>query len=141
MASKRALDLLLGRESLDRQSFGFEVARIIGAEKARGLFTYFARFDVALLIDLCWRIGASPEDERIKSMVNFVAGEQGPYGLWEYKPNPQATRWVTTRVLPLPGPARISSGPSRCATASRWASVRPSSRWSKGRFLPSAGAV
>ena len=29
-----------------------------------------------------------------------------------------AMRWVTTRVLPLPGPARISSGPSPCKTAS-----------------------
>ena len=33
----------------------------------------------------------------------------------------------STRVLPLPAPARISSGPSPCVTASRWGSLRPSS--------------
>ena len=30
-----------------------------------------------------------------------------------------AMRWVSTRVLPEPAPARISSGPSPCTTASR----------------------
>src|SRR3990172_5736508 len=29
----------------------------------------------------------------------------------------QAMRWVTTRVLPVPGPASTSSGPSPCVTA------------------------
>src|SRR3954452_17137141 len=37
-------------------------------------------------------------------------------------------RWVRTRVLPEPAPARISSGPSPCVTASRWGALRPSSR-------------
>ena len=39
-------------------------------------------------------------------------------------------RWVSTRVLPEPAPARISSGPSPCVTASRWGSFRPSRSWS-----------
>src|SRR4051794_8015165 len=38
-----------------------------------------------------------------------------------------ATRRVITRVLPLPAPAMISSGPSTCVTASRCASVRSES--------------
>jgi hypothetical protein len=97
--AKRALDLLLGRESLDRQAFGFEVARIIGAEQARGLFTYHARFDVALFLDLIWRVGGSLEDERISKLVTFAMNEQGPYGLWEYYPRPQASRWVSFDVL------------------------------------------
>jgi hypothetical protein len=97
--AKRALDLLLGRESLDRQAFGFEVARIIGAEPARGLFTYFARFDVALLLDLCWRIGASFEDDRVSNLVAFAKKEQGSYGMWEYRSRPQAGRWITFDVL------------------------------------------
>jgi hypothetical protein len=97
--AKRALDLLLGRESLDRQAFGFEVARVIGAERAKGLFTYFARFDVALLLDLCWRIGASLEDDRVLNLVEFAKKEQGPYGLWEYRSRPQASRWITFDVL------------------------------------------
>ena len=37
-------------------------------------------------------------------------------------------RWVSTRVLPEPAPARISSGPSPCRTASRCGGFRPSSR-------------
>ena len=37
-------------------------------------------------------------------------------------------RCVSTRVLPEPAPARISSGPSPCVTASRWGSLRPPSR-------------
>ncbi|MGB3714420.1 MAG: hypothetical protein WA996_08330 [Candidatus Promineifilaceae bacterium] len=97
--AKRALDLLLGRESLDRQAFGFEVARVLGAERAKGLFTYFARFDVALLLDLCWRVGASLEDDRVSNLVEFAKKEQGPYGLWEYRSRPQASRWVTFDVL------------------------------------------
>jgi hypothetical protein len=95
----RAMDLLLGRESLDRQAFGFEVARIVGAEQARGYFTYFARFDVALFLDLCWRVGASLEDRRILNLTSFARSEQGPYGLWEYRPRPQASRWITFDVI------------------------------------------
>ena len=41
-----------------------------------------------------------------------------------------AMRCVITRVLPLPGPARINSGPARCSTAARWAGVRDSKRCS-----------
>src|SRR5215207_6373105 len=43
-------------------------------------------------------------------------------------PTRWAIRWVRTRVLPEPAPARISSGPSPCSTAWRWGSLRPSSR-------------
>src|SRR4051812_42502615 len=38
-----------------------------------------------------------------------------------------AIRCVSTRVLPEPAPARISSGPSPCTTASRWGRLRPAS--------------
>ena len=34
-------------------------------------------------------------------------------------------RWVMTRVLPLPAPARISTGPSTASTASRWLGLSP----------------
>lgn len=43
-------------------------------------------------------------------------------------------RCVTTRVLPLPGPAKTNSGPSTCSTAARCDSVRPSRRGSKAEF-------
>jgi hypothetical protein len=98
-AAKRALDLLLGRETREKHTLGFEVARAIGAEPARGFFTYYARFDVALLLDLCWRVGASQDDDRVAAVVRFVVGLQGPYGLWEYAPRPQASRWMTFDLL------------------------------------------
>src|SRR5829696_1681342 len=45
---------------------------------------------------------------------------------------PDRTRWairrVRTAVLPDPAPARMRSGPSPWRTASRWGSLRPSSR-------------
>src|SRR6266567_2831830 len=51
-----------------------------------------------------------------------------------------ATRWTMTRVLPEPGPARMSSGPSTCETAVRWCGLRPSSRCSARavEFFPGA---
>ena len=97
--ARRALDLLLGRETRERQNLGFEVARLIGVERTRGFLTYHARFDVAQMLDLCWRIGASTDDGRVAEMVKFVTGLQGEYGLWEYQPNPQASRWVTFDLL------------------------------------------
>src|SRR4051812_19151493 len=39
-----------------------------------------------------------------------------------------AMRWVSTRVLPDPAPATMSSGPSWCRTASRWTGFSPSKR-------------
>src|SRR5690606_20649227 len=35
-----------------------------------------------------------------------------------------ATRWVITRVLPVPAPASSNSGPPRCSTPARWAGLR-----------------
>jgi len=98
-AARRALDLLLGRETRDSYHLGFEVARLIGLEPPTGYLTYFARFDPALLLDLCWRIAASLEDERVADLAAFVRGQQGPYGLWTYKRHPQASRWVSFDLL------------------------------------------
>jgi hypothetical protein len=95
----RALDLLLGRETRETQTLGFEIARLLGLEVARGFLTYYARFDLALVLDLCWRIGATIEDARIAEMMAFVQGMRGPYGLWEYAARPQASRWITFDLL------------------------------------------
>jgi hypothetical protein len=97
--TRRALDLLLGRETRETHTLGFEVARLIGVEPARGFLTYYARFDLALILDLCWRVGANPDDERIAEMVEFVRGLRGAYGLWEYRPRRQASRWLTFDLL------------------------------------------
>jgi hypothetical protein len=97
--ARRALDLLLARDTREKQPLGLEVARLIGAEEARGTLTYFARFDLALVLDLSWRIGASSEDRRVADLIRFVRQLQGRYGLWEYAPRPQASRWVTFDIL------------------------------------------
>ncbi|MFW9845624.1 MAG: hypothetical protein ACFFD6_02665 [Candidatus Thorarchaeota archaeon] len=97
--AKRALDLLLGRETRDRQAVGFNVARLVGFEEHRGHFTYHARFDPGLLLDLAWRIGASRNDERVTDLVNWLGEQQGEYGLWEYQPRPEASRWVSFDIL------------------------------------------
>ncbi|MBN1217565.1 MAG: hypothetical protein JXM69_01445 [Anaerolineae bacterium] len=114
--AQRALDLLLGREIRESYSFGFEVARTIGVEPARGFFTHYARFDLAQILDLCWRAGAGRDDERVIELVTFVQDLQGPYGLWEYTPRPQASRWVAFDLL---------RSLSRLGEAGDWLSLEP----------------
>jgi len=97
--ARQALDLLLGRETREEWALGFDVARLIGAEETRGFMTFFARFDLALLLDLCRRIGAGPDDERVADLVAFVQKLRGPYGLWEYGKKPQVSRWLTFDLL------------------------------------------
>ena len=98
-AARRGLDLLLAHEHRQAHTIGFEVARIIGAERPRGSFTYFKRYDVAQILDLSWRIGASLEDGRVADNVRFVKELQGPYGLWEYQRHPEVSHWVTFDLL------------------------------------------
>jgi len=98
-SARRALDLLLGRETRERHTVGFEIARLVGAEPTRGFLTRFARFDAAQILDLCWRAGANREDARVDELASFVEALQGPYGLWEYVPRPQASRWVSFDIV------------------------------------------
>lgn len=98
-AARRALGMLLGRETRELQNIGFEVARTVGAEPAGGWITYFARFDLALILDLCWRIGAGTDDARVADLVACLQELQGEYGVWEYANRPQASRWVTFDIL------------------------------------------
>jgi hypothetical protein len=93
------LDLLLAHGHRQAHNLGFEVARMIGAEPPRGGFTYFKRYDVAQILDLSWRIGASLEDVRVGENVKFVKELQGPYGLWEYQSYPEVSRWVSFDIL------------------------------------------
>jgi hypothetical protein len=94
-AAQRGLDLLLGTNILEKQSLGFEITRMLGVERARGFISYFARFDIAVILDLCWRIGASRDDKRLNRFISFILEQQGPYGLWENSLHPQTSRWVT----------------------------------------------
>jgi hypothetical protein len=98
-AARRGLDLLLAHEQRQAHTLGFEVARIIGAERPRGGFTYFKRYDVAQILDLSWRVGASLEDGRVADNVKFVQELQGSYGLWEYQRHPEVSRWITFDLL------------------------------------------
>lgn len=97
--ARRALDLLLGRETREAAQAGFEVARLLGAENFHGFTTFYARFDLALLLDLCGRVGADYSDERVAGLAEFIKGIQGPYGLWEYPALPQISRWLTVDLL------------------------------------------
>lgn len=113
--ARRALDLLLARETKDAHTLGFEAARLVGVEPARGFITYFARFDLALILELCWRVGATLNDERVSGVVQFIQSLQGSHGLWEYQ-KPQASRWVTFDVL---------RSLSRLDTEGDWVSLEP----------------
>ena len=96
--ARRALDLLLGRETRERYHVGFEVARTVGVEESTGFITYHARFDLAHVLKLCSRIGASTDDPRVQELVDFVVKGRNRYGLWEYM-RPQASKWVTYDLL------------------------------------------
>ena len=98
-SAQRGLDLLLAHEQRQAHALGFEVTRIIGAEPPRGAFTYFKRYDVGQILDLCWRVGASRDDPRVLANIQFVKELQGPYGLWEYPRHPEVARWVTFDLL------------------------------------------
>lgn len=97
--ARRGLDLLLGRETRDKEAFGFEMARMLGAEPLRGFVSFFARYDLSVVLDLCARIGADLEDERVSDMVDFVTRIRGPHGLWSHAAQPQCDRWLTFDVL------------------------------------------
>jgi len=97
--ARRAMDLLLGRETREESSLGFETARLVGAEPTRGFLTLHARFDLALMLALCRRVGAGPEDDRIAEVVRFVSRLRKPSGLWDYPSKPQAARWVSFDLL------------------------------------------
>ncbi|MBU7004264.1 MAG: hypothetical protein HXS50_01760 [Theionarchaea archaeon] len=97
--TRKALDLLLGRETRERTYLGFEVARLLGTEHIGGIFTHYARFDLAQILSLSWRVGASAADERVGDMISGVREMQGSQGLWQYLPSPYLSRWVTFDVL------------------------------------------
>src|SRR5579875_2058720 len=50
------------------------------------------------------------------------------YGVTSRSASRYAMRWVSTRVLPDPAPATMSSGPPWCTTAARCCGLSPASR-------------
>jgi hypothetical protein len=116
----RALDLLLGRETRERHHLGFELARILGAEPARGFITFHARHDCALLLDLCARIGVASDDPRVADLMAFVRSLQGPHGLWQHATHPHLSRWLTLDLL-----RSLSRLEHDTAKTSSWISLEP----------------
>jgi hypothetical protein len=117
--ARRGLDLLLGRETFERSSLGNEVARRIGLIPTRGFLTVHAHFDLALVLDLCWRIGADRSDERVAAFADAVTQMAGPYGLWSHPSAPAATRWLSFDLL------RSLSRLGSLGSDSDWVSMEP----------------
>ncbi|MFW9880891.1 MAG: hypothetical protein ACFFG0_48135, partial [Candidatus Thorarchaeota archaeon] len=88
-----------GCETKQKNLLGFVISRLIGLEESRGWRTYYPKMDTAHILSLCWKIGASLDDERISELVDFIKREQGDYGLWECSIRPQASRWLTFDLL------------------------------------------
>src|SRR5947209_1713855 len=84
---------------------------------------------------------SSPARSRISPaalLVNVIA--RISFGFAASVATRYAIRWVSTRVLPDPAPARIKSGPPGYVTASRWGSLSPSSRASRSVVVSGIGS-
>ncbi|MFX1449794.1 MAG: prenyltransferase/squalene oxidase repeat-containing protein [Promethearchaeota archaeon] len=97
--AKRALDLILGVETKQKYLLGFIISRLIGLEESKGWRTYYTKMDAAHILNLCWKIGASLDDDRILELFDFVKGEKNEYGMWDCTLHPQASRWLTFDLL------------------------------------------
>jgi hypothetical protein len=97
--AREALDLLLQRETRDEWTLGFEVARLVGVEVPRGFATFYARFDLAFILDIATRVGVAGDDPRVADLVAFLESKRGPYGLWDHPMHPHLSRWLTLDLL------------------------------------------
>lgn len=98
-AARRAADILLRRETREESTFGAEVSRLSGVEAPAGFVTFYARFDLAFLLDLCSRAGVSREDRRMGELASEIEGRRNDAGLFEHPVYPHLSRWLTLDVL------------------------------------------
>jgi hypothetical protein len=98
-AARAPLDLLLQRETRDEWSLGWEVARLTGIEPPAGFVTFYARFDLAFVLELAARCGAARDDPRVDHLVEFLLGLRGENGLWQHPSYPELARWLTFDIL------------------------------------------
>lgn len=98
-AARRAADILLRRETREESTFGAEVSRLCGAEDPAGFVTFYARFDLAFLLELCSRAGVSREDRRMGELASEIEGRRNDAGLFEHPVYPHLSRWLTLDVL------------------------------------------
>lgn len=96
--ARLALDHLLGRETREKTTLGFEAARLAGFEEARGFITFHGVHDPALLLELSARCGATAEDGRVADLAAFAEAQRGPFGAWDYAADPRASGWVSCAV-------------------------------------------
>lgn len=106
--ARQALDLLLQRETRDEWALGAEVSRLAGAEPPRGFATFYARHDLAFILDIASRMAASADDVRIADLIAFLETRRGPLGMWDHPRHPQLSRWLTLDILA--SRRRIESG-------------------------------
>lgn len=97
--ARKGMEHLLSCQTYDRQTLGFEVARIVGFEGTSGTLTYYAKLDQLLTLDLSWRMGVSRDDKRLDNIVKFVTKSVTKFGLLLYKPNQVASRWISFDML------------------------------------------
>ena len=98
-AARAPLDLLLQRETRDEWALGWEVARLTGIEPPAGFVTFYARFDLAFVLELAARCGAARDDRRVDHLVEFLLGLRGGNGLWQHPGYPELARWLTFDIL------------------------------------------
>jgi hypothetical protein len=96
--AKKALDLLLGRETKDVQNIGFDLARMLGYEPIRGFLTYYGKYDPMLTLWLCAQVGADQEDDRVRELINFLETQRTASGLWRYH-QPEASKWISFEII------------------------------------------
>ncbi|HEY9290225.1 MAG TPA: hypothetical protein VIP98_02990 [Microlunatus sp.] len=94
-AARIGVDHLLARETHDVSTLGWEVSRLVGLERPMGQITFYATFDLAFLLDLASRCGISPQDRRVRELVDYLQTLRGPYGLWQHPSHPQLSGWLT----------------------------------------------
>jgi hypothetical protein len=98
-AARVPLDLLLQRETRDEWAVGWEVARLVGLEQPAGFITFYARFDLAFLLELVGRCGAARDEPRVDDLVEFLLTLRGENGLWQHSTHPELARWLTFDIL------------------------------------------
>ncbi|MEN3274053.1 MAG: hypothetical protein V7636_2814 [Actinomycetota bacterium] len=89
------VDHLLARETRDDAALGWEVSRLVGLERAMGRITFYVAFDLAFVLDLASRCGVSPDDRRVRDLVDHLETRRGRHGMWEHHAHPQLSRWLT----------------------------------------------
>jgi hypothetical protein len=68
-------------------------------EAPTGFVTFYARFDLAFVLELATRCGASRDDARVVDLVEFLLGLRGENGLWQHPTYPELARWLTFDLL------------------------------------------